>query len=100
MRPLHNSSIRHSGLDPESRKYLIILDSRFRGNDGSGMDSRACPGLRFGIRRNDKIAGFMQLCKGLTFTLDSRWSLPSKVLVGGGNDKLIIFSPQNPPMLL
>jgi hypothetical protein len=26
---LHNSSIRHSGLDPESRKYLIILDSRW-----------------------------------------------------------------------
>jgi len=45
-------------LDPESRKYLIILDSRFRGNDGSGMDSGACPGLRSGIRRNDKIAGF------------------------------------------
>jgi hypothetical protein len=42
---LHNSSIRHSGLDPESMKYLIILDS--------------------GFRRNDKIAGFMQLCKGL-----------------------------------
>jgi len=45
MRPLHNASIRHSGLDPESRKYLIILDS--------------------GFRRNDKIAGFIQLCKGL-----------------------------------
>ena len=44
-KPLHNSSIRDSGLDPESRKYLIILDSRFRGND--------------------KIAGFMQFCKGL-----------------------------------
>jgi len=45
MRPLHNSSIRHSGLDPESRKSLIILDS--------------------GFRRNDKIAGFMQLSKNL-----------------------------------
>jgi hypothetical protein len=55
---LHNSSIRHSGLDPESREYLIILDSRFRGNDGSGMDSGACPGLRSGIHRNDKIAGY------------------------------------------
>ena len=44
-RPLHKSSICHSGLDPESRKYLIILDS--------------------GFRRNDKIAGFIQLCKGL-----------------------------------
>jgi len=64
-RPLHNFSIRHSGLNPESRKYLRILDSRFRGNDGSGMDSGACPGLRSGIRRNDKIAGFMQLCRGL-----------------------------------
>jgi hypothetical protein len=42
---LHNSSIRHSGLDPESRKRLIILDSVFR--------------------RNDEIAGFMPLCKGL-----------------------------------
>jgi hypothetical protein len=42
---LHNSFIRHSGLDPESREYLIILDS--------------------GFRRNDKIAGFMQFCKGL-----------------------------------
>jgi hypothetical protein len=31
LRPLHNSAIRHSGLDPESRKYLIILDSGFRG---------------------------------------------------------------------
>ena len=57
--------IRHSGLDPEYRKYLIILDSRFRGNDCSGMDSGACPGHRSGIRRNDKIAGFMQLGKGL-----------------------------------
>jgi hypothetical protein len=53
MRPLHDASIRHSGLDPgsspgqapESREYLIILDS--------------------GFRRNDKIAGFMQSCKGL-----------------------------------
>ncbi len=44
-RPLHNSSIRHSGLDPESRKRLIILDSVFR--------------------RNDEIAGFVPLCKGL-----------------------------------
>jgi hypothetical protein len=38
-RALHNSSIRHSGLDPESRKYLIILDT--------------------GLRRYDIIAGFM-----------------------------------------
>jgi len=45
LRPLQNYSIRHSGLDPESMKYLIILDS--------------------GFRRNDNIAGFMQLCKGL-----------------------------------
>jgi hypothetical protein len=52
-RPLHNSSIRHSGLDPESRKPLII------------PDSGACPGLRSGIRRNDIIAGFIQFCKGL-----------------------------------
>jgi len=42
---LQNSFIRHSRLDPESREYLIILDS--------------------GFRRNDKIAGFMQSCKGL-----------------------------------
>jgi len=53
MRPLHNSSIRHSGLDPESMKYLIILDS--------------------GFRRNDKIAGFMQLCKGLSMIPDAAW---------------------------
>ena len=46
MRALHNPYLRHSGLDPESRKYLIILDSRFHGND--------------------KIVGFMWLCKGLT----------------------------------
>jgi hypothetical protein len=52
MRPLHNSSIRHSGLDPESRKYLIILDS--------------------GFRRNDIIAGFIQLCKGLKISLRIR----------------------------
>jgi len=25
--------MRHSGLDPESRKCLMILDSRLRGND-------------------------------------------------------------------
>ena len=30
VRPLQNSSISHSGLDQESRKYLIILDSGFR----------------------------------------------------------------------
>ncbi|MGD1153788.1 MAG: hypothetical protein ABR911_13080 [Syntrophales bacterium] len=41
-----------------------ILDSRFRGNDGSGMYSGACPGHRSGVRRNDKIAGSIQLCKG------------------------------------
>ena len=29
-RALHNYPIRHSGLDPESRKSLIILDSRLR----------------------------------------------------------------------
>jgi len=57
LRPLHNASIRHSGLDPESRKYLTILDSG------------TCPGLRSGIRRNDKIAGFIQLCKGLLLFL-------------------------------
>jgi hypothetical protein len=45
LRPLQNSSIRHSGLDPESRKLLIILDT--------------------GLRRYDIIAGFMQFCKGL-----------------------------------
>jgi len=33
MRALHNYNIRHSGLDPESRKHLIILDSSLRGND-------------------------------------------------------------------
>ncbi|MCX5853941.1 MAG: hypothetical protein NTZ24_05025 [Deltaproteobacteria bacterium] len=52
-RPLKNSLFCHSGLDPESREWLKILDSG------------ACPGLRSGIRRNDKIAGFIQLCKGL-----------------------------------
>jgi hypothetical protein len=30
------SKERHSGLDPESRKPLIILDSRLRGNDKCG----------------------------------------------------------------
>jgi predicted Zn-dependent peptidase len=49
MRPFHNSSIRHSGLDPESRKYLKILDS--------------------GFRRNDKMAGLMPLCKGFFISL-------------------------------
>ena len=48
---MHNSPIRHSGLDPESMKYLIILDSCFR--------------------RNDKTAGFMQLCKGLARLIQS-----------------------------
>ena len=32
---------------------------------GNMMDSGACPGLRSGIRRNDKIAAFIQLCKSL-----------------------------------
>jgi len=48
LRPLHNPFIRHSvqaKRDTESRGCLIILDS--------------------GFRRNDKIAGFMQCCKGL-----------------------------------
>ena len=68
MRPLHNSSIRHSGLDKpapvpdtgESRKYLIILDSG------------VCPVHRYGVRRNDIIAGFIQLCKGLKISLRIR----------------------------
>ena len=47
-----------------------ILDSRFRGNDGSGMDSGVCPGHRSGVRRNDKIAGFIQLCKGHPISKD------------------------------
>ena len=62
------------------------------------MDSGACPGRRSGIRRNDKIAGFIQLCKGLKtgiqlfkHVMDSRRSLPSKVLVGGGSDWVIDF---------
>jgi len=33
MRPLKNSLFCHSGLDPESRKWLKILDSAFRRND-------------------------------------------------------------------
>jgi hypothetical protein len=45
LRALHNSFFRHSGLDPESRKYLKTLDS--------------------GFRRNDEIVGFMLFCKGL-----------------------------------
>jgi len=59
-RPLQNTAIRHSGLragrmlgDPESRKYLIILDSGW-------MFTRRMLG------RNDIIAGFIQFCKGLT----------------------------------
>jgi hypothetical protein len=32
-KPLKNSLFGHSGLDPESRKCLKILDSRFRRND-------------------------------------------------------------------
>jgi outer membrane protein TolC len=57
MTPLHNSFFRHSGLDlacpgpdpGESRNYFKILDS--------------------GFRRNDKISGFMSLCKGLNILL-------------------------------
>ncbi len=47
LKPLHNSSIRHSVLDTESNKHLIILDSRFRGNN--------------------TIADFTQLCKSFKF---------------------------------
>jgi hypothetical protein len=39
---LHNDSCRHSGLDPESGKFLIMLDPG------------ACPGLRSWIRRGGK----------------------------------------------
>jgi len=65
---LHNSSICHSGLDPESMPYLKILDSGWSlpsnvliggGNDSSGMDSG--------------------------------WSLPSNVRIGGGNDTIARF---------
>ena len=44
-RPLHNSLFCHSGLDPESRKYLKKLDT--------------------GLRRYDEIDDFVRLCKGL-----------------------------------
>jgi len=53
MRALKNCLFCHSGLDPESREWLKILDSG------------ACPGLRSGIRRNDKRANFPALFKGL-----------------------------------
>ena len=44
-RPLNNTPSSHSGLDPESIKYLITLDT--------------------GLRRYDEIAGFAGFCKGL-----------------------------------
>ncbi|MBN2568951.1 MAG: hypothetical protein JXB42_05930, partial [Deltaproteobacteria bacterium] len=44
-RPFHNTPSCHSGLDPESRKHVITLDT--------------------GLRRYDAIAGFIMLCKGL-----------------------------------
>jgi len=43
-----------------------ILDSRFRGNDGSGIDSGwNLPSNILIGGGNDTIAGFMQFCKGL-----------------------------------
>jgi len=50
----------------------VIIDSRWSlpsnvliggGNDGSGMDSGACPGHRSGFRRNDINVGSIQFCK-------------------------------------
>jgi hypothetical protein len=39
-------------LDPESRKYLIILDSRFRGNDINAGFMQFCKGLDLSFRRS------------------------------------------------
>jgi hypothetical protein len=50
---LHNASMRHSGLDPESRKYLIMLDTGLRN-------------LKVIFDRYDKGAGCIGLCKSLT----------------------------------
>jgi hypothetical protein len=50
----------------------ITLDSRFRGNDGSGMDSRwSLPSNVFIGDGNDKIAGFIQFCKDLIISRSS-----------------------------
>jgi len=46
---LHGDAIRHSGLDPESRMLLTILDS--------------------GLRRNDKFIGLIRISKGLKKSL-------------------------------
>jgi len=56
LRPLHSSFFCHSGLDPESRKFLKTLDS--------------------GFRRNHKVVGFVWFCKGLCLFDILRFSLP------------------------
>ena len=43
-RPLNNTSSCHSGLDPESRKHLITLDTGLRRyDDGDGFFTIATP---------------------------------------------------------
>ena len=51
LKPLNNTSSSHSGLDPESSKHLIKLDT--------------------GLRRYDDIAGWARLCKPLRLTIHS-----------------------------
>ena len=45
MRPLKNSLFCHSGLDPESSKYLKTLDTGFRRYDAMTIFARLCKGL-------------------------------------------------------
>ena len=62
MRSLNNTSSSHSGLDPESRKHLITLDT------GPPDFARA------GLRRYDDIAGWAGFGKALEIISASRSS--------------------------
>jgi hypothetical protein len=52
-RLLRYCSIRHSGLDPEPRKYSMILEVAC-GSEDTGMRVLACPSGYQGIRRSEK----------------------------------------------
>ena len=66
MAPLQNSFFRHSGHDPESRKYLPILDSGFRRNDNDTGLTEACNGFK--ILKNNQ-AGAVILAIVVTMTI-------------------------------
>ena len=83
-----------------SPSYLLRVNSGRDLKDSSRSPS-LCSGLRFtGMTPHSNKIPCSPLCQRgqeeMTVTLDSRWSLPSNVFIGGGNDRLFFFVISSP----